>query len=164
MKRAMSAICVVAMAFAAVSTAMAQAKPNFTGKWTLVPDPNAAAPAGGRGRGGFGGLGQNPVVTQDEKTLTVVTTTQAGENKAVYNLDGSESKNPLTFGENTIDRVSRVKWDGARLVIATTITVQGNAIESAQTWSLDAAGALVVESTSNFGGNPSTTKATYKKG
>ena len=164
MKRAISAICAVALAFAAVSTAMAQSKPNFAGKWTLVPDPNAAAnPAGTRGRG-FGGLGQNPVVTQDEKTLTVVSTTQMGEMKTVYNLDGSESKNPLTFGENTIDRVSKVKWDGAKLVIATTMNVQGNAIESTQTWSLDASGALVVESTSSIGGTPTTTKSTFKKG
>ena len=150
------------VAFAA--NAFAQAKPNFAGKWTLVPDPNAPAPTGRGGRGG-GGLGQAFSAEQNDKALTVVTTTQAGETKAVYNLDGSESKNPLNFNGNTIDRVSKAKWDGAKLVITTTTNFNGNANESTQTWSLDATGNLIVESTSNFGGNgPTTTKATYKKG
>jgi len=150
------------VAFAA--SAFAQAKPSFAGKWTLVPDPNAPAPTG-RGGGRGGGLGQAFSAEQNDKTLTVVTTTQAGETKAVYNLDGSESKNPLNFNGNTIDRVSKAKWDGAKLVITTTTNFNGNANESTQTWSLDATGNLIVESTSNFGGNgPTTTKATYKKG
>jgi hypothetical protein len=57
-----------------------------------------------------------------------------------------------------------VKWDGAKLVITTTINFGGNAVESTQSWMLDPSGALVVESTSNFGGNANTTKSTYKKG
>ena len=149
------------VAFAAA--AFAQAKPSFAGKWTLVPDPNAPAPTG-RGGGRGGGLGQAFSAEQNDKTLAVVTTTQAGETKAVYNLDGSESKNPVTFGGNTIDRVSKAKWDGAKLVITTTTNFNGNANESTQTWSLDATGNLIVEATSNFGGNPTTTKMTYKKG
>ena len=143
-----------------------QAKPSFAGKWTLVPDPTAAAAGGGRGgRGGFSGLGDAFSATQDEKTLTVTSTsTQIGEVKSVYNLDGSESKNPLSFGGNSIDRVSKAKWDAGKLVITTTIDVQGNTIESTQTFSLDASGNLLVESSSNFGGNgPTTTKATYKR-
>jgi len=147
-----------------VAAAAAQSKPSFAGKWTLVPDPNAPAATGGRGRGGFGGLGQEFTAAQDEKTLTVTTTNaQLGELKSSYNLDGSESKNPLTFNGNTVDRVSKVKWDGAKLVITTTTNFNGNALESTQSWSLDASGNLVVESTSNFGGTPQTTKATYKK-
>src|SRR5688572_29736937 len=71
----------------------AQAKPDFSGKWTLVPDANAAAaPApggggGGRGggRGGGGGqfCGQECTVAQDGTSLTVTRTTPAGEVKAV---------------------------------------------------------------------------------
>jgi len=148
--------------FAAI--APAQTKPNFAGKWTLVPDPNAPAPTG-RGRGMGGGLGQAFSAEQTDKTLTVVTTNaQVGEVKAVYNLDGSESKNPISFNGQSVDRVSKAKWDGAKLVITTTTNFNGNAAESTQTWSLDATGNLVVESTSNFGGTPTTAKATYKKG
>ena len=151
------------MAFASVSIS-AQSKPSFAGKWTMVPDPNAPAGGGGRGRGGMGGLGQEFTAAQDEKTLTVTTNNpQLGELKTVYNLDGSDSKNPLNFGGQTVDRVSKVKWDGAKLVITTTINFNGTPAESSQSWMLDGSGNLVVESTSNFGGNPTTTKATYKK-
>jgi hypothetical protein len=164
MKRAVSIIAALSLVLGTASIVVAQAKTNFAGKWTLVPDPNAPAPTG-RGRGGgFGGLGQGGSIEQNDKTITVTTTTQAGESKAVYNLDGSESKNPLTVGGNTIDRVSKVKWDGAKLVITTTTTFNGNPNESTQTWSLDAAGNLVVEATSNFQGTPTTSKLTYKKG
>ena len=163
MKKTVS-ISAIVLVVVACATVFAQAKPSFDGKWTLVPDPNAAAPAGGRGGRG-GGLGQAFSATQDEKTLTVVTTNaQVGEIKAVYNLDGSETKNPLSFGGQTVERVSKVKWDGAKLVISTTTNFGGNNAESTQTWALDASGNLNVESTSNFGGNPTTTKATYKKG
>src|SRR5688572_23555235 len=138
---------------------LAQTRPNFAGKWTLVPNPNAPAPTG-RGRG----LGQAFTATQDEKTLTVITSNPPiGQIKAVYNLDGSESKNPITFVGNTVDRTSKVKWDGAKLIVTSTSNFQGNAVETTQPWSLDASGTLTVESTSNFGGNPTTTKAQYKK-
>lgn len=162
MKRAVSAV-VALMLFVGAAAAMAQAKPNFTGKWTLVPDPNAPAPTG-RGRG-MGGLGQVFSAEQNDKTLNVATTNeQVGEIKAVYNLDGSESKNPISFNGQSVDRVSKAKWDGAKLVITTTINFNGNAVESTQAWSLDATGNLVVETTSSFTGTPTTTKATYKKG
>jgi hypothetical protein len=162
MKRVVAAMVVLTLV-AGAAAAIAQSKPNFAGKWTLVPDPNAPAPTG-RGRG-MGGLGQAFSAEQNDKTLTVVTTNeQIGEIKAVYNLDGTESKNPISFGGQSVDRVSKVKWDGAKLVITTTTNFNGNALESTQAWSLDATGNLVVESTSNFTGTPTTTKATYKKG
>jgi len=158
MKRALSVVLTVGL----VVGLQAQAKPNFAGKWTLVPDPNAAAT--GRGRG-MGGLGQAFAAEQNEKTLTVITSNpQVGEIKAVYDLDGSETKNPISFGGNTVDRTSKMKWDGARLIITSTSNFQGNAVETTQAWSLDAAGSLTVESTTNFGGTPTTTKASYKKG
>ena len=161
--RRLFAGCVWAMVLGMVA-ASAQSKPSFAGKWALVPDPNAPAATGGRGRGGFGGLGQEFTAAQDDKTLTVTTTNaQLGEMKSTYNLDGSESKNPLNFNGNSIDRVSKAKWEGAKLVITTTTNFNGNALESTQSWSLDASGNLIVESTSNFGGNAQTTKATYKK-
>ena len=162
MRRALSAVVVLTLV-AGAAAVVAQSKPNFAGKWTLVPDPNAPAPTG-RGGGRGGGLGQAFSAEQNDKTLTVISTGAQGETKSVYNLDGSESKNPLTFNGNTIDRVSKTKWDGSKLVITTTSNFNGNPIESTQTWSLDATGNLVVESTSSFTGTPTTTKTTYKKG
>ena len=130
MKRTVAAVMLLTLVTgAAAALAQTQAKPNFAGKWTLVPDPNAPAPTG-RGRG-MGGLGQAFSAEQNDKTLTVVTTNeQIGEIKAVYNLDGSESKNPISFNGQSVDRVSKAKWDGAKLVITTTINFNGNAVES----------------------------------
>ena len=161
MKRFLSVAAILALVFAGASMS-AQSKPVFAGKWTMVPDPNAAAAGGGRGMGG--GLGQEFTAVQDDKTLTVTTNNpQLGELKTVYNLDGSESKNPLNFGGQTVDRVSKVKWDGAKLVITTTISFNGNPTETTQIWMLDGSGNLVVESSSNFTGTPTTSKITYKK-
>ena len=146
---------------------VAQTKPNFAGKWAQVVDPSAPAPAGrgGRGGGGMGGLGAAFTATQDEKTLTVTRMLQQTEIKMVYNLDGSDSKNTLSFGGQSVDQISKVKWDAAKLVITTTTNFGGNTNESTQAWSMDATGNLVIETTTNFGGNgPTTAKTTYKKG
>lgn len=162
MRRALSAFVVLTLV-AGAAAAIAQSKPNFAGKWTLVPDPNAPAPTG-RGGGRGGGLGQAFSAEQNDKTLTVITAGAQGEMKSVYNLDGSESKNPLNFNGTSIERASKTKWDGAKLLITTTTNFNGNPFESTQSWSLDATGNLVVESTSNFNGTPTTMKSTYKKG
>jgi hypothetical protein len=144
------------------TTASAQGK-NFAGTWTVVADPAAAAPA--PGRGGGRGLGQGATIAQDAKTLTVTRTTQNGEIKQVYNLDGSDSKNTLTMGGNSVEQLSKAKWEGDKLVITTTMNFNGNASESTMALQLDAAGQLVVESTGagRGGGPPTTTKMTYKK-
>jgi len=162
MKRFMAVVAMTTLVFACASVS-AQSKPTFAGKWTLVPDPNGAA-AGGGGRGMAGGLGPELTAAQDDKTLTITTNNpQLGEVKTVYNLDGSESKNPINFGGQTVDRISKVKWDGAKLVITTTININGNLAETTQTWVLDGFGNLVIESSSNFTGTPTTSKLTYKK-
>jgi hypothetical protein len=93
------------------TTVSAQAKPSFAGAWTVVVDPNAA-PAPGRG-GGRGGLGQAATIAQDAKTLTVTRTTQNGEVKTVYNLDGTDSKNTMTFGGNAVEQTS-TSWSSPR--------------------------------------------------
>jgi len=135
---------------------MAQSKPSFAGKWTLVT--NAAAP-GGRGR-----LAQDFTVTQNDKTIT--TTTENPERpdlNAVYNLDGSESSNPVTFNGQTIQQLTTVKWDGSKLVMTTAINFNGTAYEAIQIWSLDASGNLAIEMTTDLAGAPGPKKLTYKK-
>src|ERR1043165_9347927 len=123
MRRPAALFSTVALALSMVAV-FAQAKPNFAGKWTLVADPNAA-PAGGRG--GFGGLGPMATIVQDDKTFTVTRSVQGTDVKAVYNLDGSDSKNTMNMGGNAIDQVSKAKWDGNKLVITTTVNFGGNA-------------------------------------
>ncbi|MEO5815029.1 MAG: hypothetical protein ABIT20_07085 [Gemmatimonadaceae bacterium] len=143
------------------TNASAQGK-NFAGTWTVVVDP-AAAPA--PGRGGGRGLGQGGTIAQDAKTLTVPRTTQNGEMKSVYNLDGADSKNTLTMGGNAVEQLSKAKWDGDKLIVTTTMNFNGNASESTMAMWLDASGMLVVESTGagRGGGPPTTTRMMYKK-
>jgi len=148
----------------ATTLAFAQAKPNFAGKWTRADAPAAAgAPAGGGGGrgGGGGGFGQEVTITQDANTITFEFV-QGGRQgaagapqKRVYKLDGSESKNTMSFGGNSVEQVSKAAWDGAKLVI----TTQGQNGETKQTLSMSGAD-LQVESTGGRG--PST--VTYKKG
>jgi hypothetical protein len=150
----------------AAAVAQAQDKPNFSGSWTRVADPNAAA-AGGRG-GGRGGLGMTATLTQDANTLTVTRTMQAGEIKTVYNLDGSDSKNTMMMGRggNSVEQISKASWEGNTLVITTNYTMGENAVTTTQKFSLDASGQLVLEVTNpgRGGGAPVTMTMTYKKG
>jgi hypothetical protein len=157
MKRAMSLAAAVLIVIAAAASA--QTPQNFAGKWTHVPD--AAAPA-------TGGMPPSPTVTivQDAKTLTLTRTTQMGEFTTVYNLDGSESKNTLNFNGNSIDQVSKTKWDGEKLIVNTTMSFENTPVEFSMVISQDAAGTLGLETTRpdfQGGGAPITTKSTYKK-
>lgn len=167
MRRAAMALSLVAVVCLAAGIT-AQGKPSFAGKWTLVPDPNAAAGGGGRGGRGGGGWGMENTITQDAKTLTVEYT--AGQNpapvKVIFNLDGSESNNtmPGRQGGEPMVQSSKAVWDGDKLVITITVSFGGNSVEIKRVVSLEA-GNLIVETTNpGFqGGAATTTKATYKK-
>ena len=163
MRRNALVVGALSLVFAA-SIAQAQDKPNFSGSWTVIADPNAAGGGGGGGRGG-GGLGQAATITQDAKTLTVTRTTQNGEVKLVYNLDGSDSKNMVMGRGGQTEQVSKATWDGNKLVISTTFTMGENTATRTQTMSLDASGQLVVTvSGPGRGGEVMTNTQTYKKG
>jgi len=160
-----------ALALVASAASLSAQNPNFAGKWTLQVDPNAAAAGGGGGggrgggRGGGGGqfCGMECTVTQDAATLTVSRTTQAGEIKSTYKLDGTESKNTVTFGQNTIESSSTAKFEAGKLTITTKQDMNGTAVTSTTILSL-ANGDLVVERTApGRDGAPATTKQTYKK-
>jgi len=160
-----------ALALVASAASLSAQNPNFAGKWTLQVDPNAAAAGGGGGggrgggRGGGGGqfCGMECTITQDAATLVVSRTTQAGETKTTYKLDGTESKNTVTFGQNTIESSSTAKFEAGKLTITTKQDMQGTAVTSTTILSL-ANGDLVVERTApGRDGAPATTKQTYKK-
>ena len=162
MRRNAFIVSALSLVFAA-TTAIAQGT-SFAGSWTLVPDPNAAGGGGGGGRGGAL-LGQAATVTQDDKTLTITRTTQNGEVKMVYNLDGSDSKNMVQGRGGQMEQVSKAKWDGAKLVITTSFQMGDNAVTRTQTLALDASGQLTVTTTGpGRGGEVMTTTQTYKKG
>ncbi|MEO7191023.1 MAG: hypothetical protein ABI051_08190 [Vicinamibacterales bacterium] len=171
----LAAVATAVIMTAAIVGAATQAKPSFAGKWTLQADPNAAAaPAGGAGgrqgggRGGGGGqfCGMECTITQDATTLVVSRTTPAGDVKATYKLDGTDSKNTTNFGGNEMVSTSKASWDASKLAISTAQDFNGTAITSKTVLSTDAAGNLVVERTApgRNGGEATTTKQTYKKG
>jgi hypothetical protein len=122
-----------------LATVASAQTPNFTGKWTLVPDPAAT--------GGFGGLGQEATISQDASSITIKRTTQMGEFTTTYKLDGSDSKNTLHFQGNAIEQVSKTRWDGGTLKVETSMSFDGNPIQVSMSMSLDPSGNLLVEST-----------------
>lgn len=66
----------------------------------------------------------------------------------------------------TIDRVTKLVWEGDKLALVTTSKIEGQPLEFRSVWSLAADGALAAVTTvPDFqnGGAPITTKATYKK-
>jgi hypothetical protein len=151
-----------AAVLAVASVAFAQAKPDFSGTWTLDPEASGmAAGASGAGAGGGrrGGMAGPMVVKQTADTLTVER--GQGERKTVttYKLDGTESVNKQTMGQNEIELKSVAKWDGAKLTIKTQRPGRDGAMtESTETWSLDDTN-LTIERTGTRGGG----KQVYKK-
>jgi hypothetical protein len=149
----------LAALIAATTIAAAQAPPNFAGKWTLIPDPNATG-------GGMGGLGQEATIVQDGSTITITRTTQMGTFTSIYKLDGTESKNTLSMQGNSIEQVSTAKWDAGKLRVNTKMDFGGNPVELSMVLALDPSGNLLVETTRpdfQGGGAPVTTKMSYKK-
>ncbi len=162
MKRARVGI-IGAAVFAVAAVAFAQAKPDFSGTWTLDPEASGMAAGGGQGGGGGrggGALGNGPAtVKQTADTLTIERT--MGENKVTltYKLDGTESKNTMMGrGGSPVESTSTAKFDGSTLTITTKQDMGNGPMESTQKWTL-AGSVLTVESTNARG----TQKRVYKK-
>jgi hypothetical protein len=151
----------------------AQAKTDFSGTWTFDEAKSDPAPAraggGGGGGGGRGGgrMGGAPptamTIKQTPAELSMDRTTAQGAQTVVYKLDGSESTNTIGMGPAT----SKAVWDGARLVITTTQTVQGRGgeitINSKEIYSVQGP-TLTIETTRTTPGGEQTRKLIYTKG
>ena len=172
MRRNFLVVAVVLM-FGAAASLAAQAKPDFSGKWVMdpasAPAPPAGAPAGGGrgggGGGGRGGFGNEFTIAQNAKTLTITRMQGDQTVSTVYNLDGSESKNTVQGRGGATEQVSKAMWDGAKLVVTTTINAGGNNIEQKRVFAMEG-GNLTIETTQpgRDGGPGTPTKLTYKKG
>jgi len=64
----------------------------------------------------------------------------------VYNLDGSESKNTVQGRGGATEQVSKAVWDGAKLVVTTTINAGGTNIEQKRVFAMEG-GNLTIETT-----------------
>lgn len=156
---------ILAVMFAA--GVMAQAKPDFSGTWTVDMEKSVMPQGRGGGQGGGrgGGMGAGPITITVEGTKMSVSRTmgQSGNTQTtVYMLDGTEAKNSMggRGGAEPVQVTYKSAWSGAKLV--TTITnPMGTSTETR--W-LEADGTMVVETTrTNQQGNAVTTKLVYKK-
>ena len=149
----------------------AQAKADFSGTWTFDeaksdPAPARAGGGGGGGRGG-GRMGGAPAtamtIKQTAGELTLDRTTAQGAQTVVLKLDGSESKNTIGMGP----AVSKAVWDGPRLVVTTTQTVQGRGgeitINSKEIYTVQG-NVLTIETTRSTPAGEQTRKLIYTKG
>jgi hypothetical protein len=136
------------------TSAMAQAKPNFSGKWTLIPDSAGVQLQGiSPGGGEMGGLANEATIEMNDKTITITRATpNMGEFKSVMNLDGTETYASVNVGGQAIPLTMKTRWDNAKLVTSTWANV-GQMIEIILNFSLDAQGNLVVEHTMPAMGN-----------
>lgn len=147
----------------AVTTAAAQAKPNFSGTWKLnMEKSEMGGMGGGGGGGGMGGMMAPVTITQTETELVVERTTGDRVRKDTYYLDGRESTNPgFRGGESK----SKARWEGNALVIETTAMMGENQITTKMVRTLSADGkTMTVETTRPAqGGEMRTTKQVFDK-
>ena len=120
--------------------AAAQAKPNFSGDWKMVPSKSD--------------FGQMPApssivqkISHNEPELKV-TSTQVSENgestnNLTYTTDGKECANKSRRGETK----STLKWDGDTLVIESKADFQGTAVTIAAKWTLSEDGKTLTVNT-----------------
>ena len=166
MRRTSLLMSAAALIFAG-SSALAQAKPNFSGKWTIIPDTAKVQQQGSPGGGDMGGLSEMATLEQTDKTLTVTRNTpNLGELKSVFNLDGTETYATVNVQGQQIPLTLKTRWDGSKLITSTWANV-GQMIEIVLTFTLDDKGHLVTEHTfpdmgNGAGGGTFVTK--YKKG
>jgi hypothetical protein len=169
MKYALLAALVVCVALP--PALQAQAKTDFSGTWTFdeaKSDPAPARAGGGGGGGGRGGgrMGGAPAtamtIEQTPGALSMHRTTAQGAQTIVFKLDGTDSQNTIGMGPAT----SKAVWDGPRLVVTTTQTVQGRGgeitINSKEVFSVEG-NTLTIDTTRTTPAGEMTRKLIYTK-
>jgi len=152
---------VLAAAVAMPIAARAQAKPDFSGSWTLNAEKSDPPPQ----RGGGGGRGPAGPITikQTATEFSITSEGRQGPQTLTYKLDGSVSTNP---GRGGMEVKSTAKWDGLTLVIETTRDMGGTPITTVEKRHLDNGGKeMVIEQESTGGPNgPTKRKTVFTKG
>ena len=154
------ALCVLA------ATGLAQSRPDVSGDWVLDKQRSTQTMRGRGVTSVTGLLGEKFTARQNEKTLTFDISVAALQRTvtAVYNLDGSESRNLNPTGPGLPDEpiFSKVSWEGSRLVIHTRGTAQGTTppLETKRVIWIDADGLLTIERTAE---GQTTTRSVYRR-
>ncbi len=171
MRRKLMGLTVAAVVMFATIGLRAQTKPNFAGKWTLVPDKtqiggNGGCPGAGRG------FGPEFTAAQTAARLTIQRMQGGTPATLVYNLDGSESKNKAGARQGGGDAISKASWNANKLAINTTSVIDTGGgdvpmvtMKTTHVLSLDPSGLLTIATTVTCNGSaPGTTTTVYKKG
>lgn len=169
MRRATSIVTAAFVAICGVAAVAAQARPDFTGKWTFVPDKSVTARGGANAVRSTPPFGTEFSARQDAAGLTIQTAqSPAG---TTYLFDGSEVKSTRTAaaGQPTQQSVAKASWDGQKLVIgtATTMTLAGQShtTRSIKTLWFDKDGTLLVETAGTMDGIAAPVlRSVYSKG
>lgn len=162
-----------------IEPAIAQPRPDFSGRWSLQSvdvqggrrgDPATRQPNGpGGGAGGGTGLGAPParlVIQQDPAALTIEEHRDGGDPVTiVIPVDGAKRSNPIAFGRGRSGKAEyKAKWEGATLhvTIVAAIEARGGtaSVEFREKRWLAADGTLIVETHGRAG---SGRKAVYRR-
>ena len=113
---------------------LAQPKPTFSGRWVITSPADSA--------------GQEQIVTQDAKTLTVEHGSEGGGHKMSYQLDGVERRMAVPGRAGAeITMLAKASWNGNTIVVLTNISYpNGMKTQSKDVWSIDGKGQLVIDS------------------
>ena len=139
----------VLVVFSAV--AVAQQKPNFTGKWVAVSPADAG--------------GEAQAITHTETKLTMEHGSEGGGHRLEFILDGKEHRSTMPSHGSEIVTLYTATWKGNQLNIASKSTYpNGNVLDQVQVWSLDDKGQLIIDLTETSTNQPKTTmKIVHRK-
>jgi hypothetical protein len=151
----------LALTVATAGVAIAQAKPDFSGTWTLDVEKSPAARRGGHS-------GRPPeakmVIKQTTGELLIDQQVNGVSSVVTLKLDGSESVNRGPRGGEVR---SKARWDGARLIVQSTQTMRTpdgeRTLQTTETRSLAPDGTMVVERTAETPRGPRTQKLIFRK-
>ena len=143
---------------------------NLAGRWTLeVQNADPGAPPPRIPATASSGWGREITITRGDGRVTIERHQFAELDvqppmRYVYELGGAESRNVVNMGRGPQEQVARAEWKGEALVIASRHAADTDlASEVTQAFSIDAEGALVVETTRTANGVTSTKKARYRR-
>ena len=164
--RRMTAVLSAAAIVLSTVGVFAQAKPDFSGTYTLVPGEGGGGGGGGRGGrgGGGGGWGMNPTLKQTGSTLVVTYTAGRGGGEGqpttlTYNIGGAPTKRSMMGrGGEATEVTDTATWSGNSLVIVTKTPT----VEQRRTISLKDGNLVIEYNSGREGATPQT--ITYKKG
>jgi hypothetical protein len=156
------------MLFFCVAAAFAQeAKPNFTGDWTLDREKSEMGEPrqGGGGGGGRGrGMGMGSFsITHDGDTLVLKRKVEfQGEERTSSRAIPTARRMSMRCRGNSVK--SKTHWDGAKLVTESVMETPNGTRETKEVRSLSADGkTMTVETTSKGGFGEGTRKMVYNK-